>query len=111
MRLFIPITTAVLGRGLLATVVVLTACDAGGADTPQLCRAHVSTIAVTRATYKFNVLREAALRATPDGEGEVVTKVGRYSTDDVHAALARAADELRAAQDELDARLRGCGGN
>ena len=110
MRPFIPRNAAAFGRGLLpAAFVLLTACDAGGADSPQACRDHVSTLAVTRAAYRLNVLRGAALRVET-GEREIVTKVGRFSGDDVGDALARAGEDLRVAQEDLDAKLRACEG-
>ncbi len=97
------------GCCLPAAFVLLTACDAGGADSPQACRDHVSTLAVTRAAYRLNVLRGAALRVET-GEREIVTKVGRFSGDDVGDALARAGEDLRVAQEDLDAKLRACEG-
>jgi hypothetical protein len=95
-----------LKAGLLSAAVLLVCqCDASGSSPRQACRGAVRTMDVARAKSRVNQLRSGAVRGINDQHLYVATAIGRMA-DDVD--IVQATEELRLAQEDLDARLRAC---
>jgi hypothetical protein len=101
-----PAALAALKAGALSAAVVLVCqCDASGVSPVQACREAVRTMDVARAKSRVNQLKSGAARGL---NGEQVYLAARTGPRADESLVARASEELKLAQEDVDARLRAC---